>query len=156
MKNITKNPSCMSMAGLKTIEFLSVDDGISIYFTSSTSCSVVTQATFTTVDAENITLNAKLNDAGAFETVVTCDVFGTSVAIDNHLFLMAFLRFVLIVTDNNNVRFVVGNTNTPLHFAYEHIADASPGGEHKYKFTFSADTELPPLKLDGIFDTLTV
>ncbi len=146
-KNLEKNPFCSAMAGVKTLHYVDIKN----------------VATMTpTEDGWNVTLasghywsrihfkNAKVNT----ESVGECYRHTVEVTVPakggvpvRDLMTLERGRYLVRVTDNNGVKWLMGDTTAPMRMTMKDNNDGSPEGETAYNIAFSALTAFPQMMM---------
>lgn len=144
MSNILKNGRCQTMAGWEKIELIDKDDISAFDLSSSNEVTITSNLPFSSIDAKKISLSYKyIKDDKNYDVLVQCDVFGTANQYDSILHQMTNHKYVVRLTDNAKVKWIIGTDDEPLNFDYVHIGEDNAAGEHKYTLTFSRKMSLP-------------
>lgn len=87
------------------------------------------------IECNNIYVNNPFLD-GAFQTEINAFITFSSDYLDKVLSDMTNEEFVVVLKDRNNINWVAGTKEEPLHFKYSHIGEEDVTGKHGYLITF--------------------
>ncbi|MDD4847613.1 MAG: hypothetical protein PHR53_02465 [Bacteroidales bacterium] len=144
MENINENNVCPFMVGFCRLQILPVDDLQSITTLSLTERNAIpkTGCSFAAFDCRNIQLSDIVED-GYHQLDVEADQVGTRNKHDALFNSMLPMMYILKLTDNNGITWLLGSKEEPLHFSYSHVGDPLPDGSHQYRIVFSRKTTQP-------------
>jgi len=144
MHDITKKAPLGNMTGNRQIAIAATDEISAIRLTDINTKTVVFKQNrdFGVIEATDIRFGAPLED-GAYLHEVSCRLVSTQ-GKHNALFnRMKNKRWVVVVIDNNNIAWLLGSLDEPLHFIWEHIGEEKPSGQHCYELIFSRQSSEP-------------
>lgn len=87
------------------------------------------------IECNNISVNNPFLD-GAFNLEINAFITFSSDYLDKVLSDMTNEEFVVILKDRNQVLWVAGTKDEPLHFRFTHLGEESVTGKHGYLITF--------------------
>lgn len=109
------------------------------------SISLIEGKTFGEIECNNISVNNPFQE-GAFNLEINSFITFSSDYLDKVLSDMTNEEFVLILKDRNQVLWIAGTKDEPLHFRFTHLGEESVTGKHGYLITFYRKM-LDPLSL---------
>jgi hypothetical protein len=144
MQNITKNAPRGNMTGNRSISIASTDEISAIKLSTFNSKTVVfnTNHSFGKIEAGNIQFNFQEED-GRYIHEVSCRLASTQGKYDALFNRMKNKRWIVSITDNNNITWLIGSLTEPLHFRWEHIGEDKASGLHCYDLFFGREGTEP-------------
>lgn len=147
-KNLEKNPFCSAMAGVKTLHYIDIknvvkttpkEDGWSVTLAAGHYWSRIhftTAQTTTQSEGEcyRHTVETKLPAKGALAV--------------RDIMALERGRYLVRVTDNNGVRWLMGDKTAPMRLTVTDSNDGNADGETAYKLTFSGLSQWPQMKIE--------
>lgn len=91
------------------------------------------------IECNNISLSNPFQD-GAFNLEINAFITFSSDYLDKVLTDMTNEEFVVVLKDRNQVIWVAGTKDEPLHFKYTHLGEEGVTGKHGYLITFFRKT----------------
>jgi hypothetical protein len=144
MQNITKNVAQNNMTGNRQISIVPTDEIKSITLTGAKSKRVTLKLgrAFGIIEAGSIEFSCKQED-GFYNIEIFCRMVSTLGQHDSLFNRMKQKRWVVQITDNNNITWLAGTVDEPLRFRWEHIGEDKPSGQHCYELFFERQSTEP-------------
>jgi hypothetical protein len=149
MNNIEKTKNCQNMAGCKALFFIPLEEISSITSLNENTKRLVplVGSNWAFFDLYEIGFTSKPDN----------DYFSYSISgtfrdkeNKNRLFSkMKNKRFVLKLIDNNNVPWLIGTLEEPMHFTFEYTSGKNPKQDKSYSIEFFGDTTISPYLIEN-------
>lgn len=147
-KDIKINPFCSAMAGIKALHFIDIKS-VSSILPSGEGCVLTlksgkswSQIHFKKASAESVP------DGNAYLHTVETTVPGKGENDVSDLMTMTEGRYVIRITDNNGIKWIVGDEEEGLRMNIKDSTDGSADGETGYTVTFSGHSLWAQMKLN--------
>jgi len=150
MHNITKNVTGGNMTGNRLISLVSTDeiDNITLIGINKKRVTLKLGCAFGKIEADSIEFSCREED-GNYNIEIFCRLVSTLGQHDSLFNRMKQKRWIVKIIDNNNITWLAGTLQEPLHFRPEHIGEDKPAGQHCYELFFWRQSTEPLF----VFDT---
>lgn len=152
MQNITKNINTIrkkNMTGNRQISIAPTDEIKSMTTVTHNIRWANTKAgcSFGKIEADEIEFSCRSED-GHYVHEITCRLVSTQGAYDSLFNRMTNKRWLVKITDNNNIIWLAGSLTEPLRFAWEHLSEPTADGQHSYLLSFNRESTEPMYATD--------
>ena len=147
-KNFDKNQICADMAGWVSLEYIDAHQIIKNYkFNGKIMLTLASGKSFHYIDIESVSVGVN-QETGGFSVSVEAQFNGQCTADGQELYDMQKSRFVLRLTDNNDIQWIAGCKEAPLRVSIDDQRDGDATGASSYTLYFSGKTWWPLMKVD--------
>ncbi len=145
MENLEQTTgSCAPMSGFARLWFTAIGEVAAVAYTSLTTraVSLTASGSWGAITAKKIQLTDNESD-GVRSIEITCSYRGVAGQTDTRLSALEKGRYLVKLKDRNGKLWLAGDKETPLHFSYDHTADADAAGLHEYQLRFYGTLPVP-------------
>lgn len=140
---LLRNPACAGMPGIHQVQYIDIADVISIQHTPEGSVIVPKFGIKPSdIEADSVSAVSEYLEGQAFRHTADILYHGTATSADPILEAMTQRRFLIIYTDNDGTRWLLGTQYTPLAFTFSQTNDGEPDGVTAYNLHFEALCEM--------------